>query len=71
MGDGFTAVDAYLLPYYQWADAEMELDVEGSFPKYAALVRRVMIRESVRKALEREAMIKEEMGGEEAFEGNR
>lgn len=72
VGDDFTAVDAYLLPYYQWAAADDEAcDVQTRCPKYAALMQKVTARSSVQKAMRREAEIKEEMGGEGAFEGNR
>ena len=66
VGDGFTAVDAYLLPF--WVTGEKYLEGEmARFGKLEALMRRVKGRESVAKALRREEEIKEELGGAEAF----
>lgn len=72
VGSSFSAVDAYLLPFFQWAETDRSFrDMRGDFPKYAALMERVRSRPSVQRALGREAEIKESMGGDQVFESNR
>lgn len=62
VGDGFTAVDAYLLPFSQWAEKRTDIDMVKEYPKWANLVRRVMDVDAVKSALAEEARIGTELG---------
>lgn len=61
VGEGFTAVDAYLLPFSQWAETRAGIDVGREYPKWATSVKKVAEVEAVRKALEEEERIRAEL----------
>ncbi|KAL3459694.1 glutathione S-transferase [Aspergillus heterothallicus] len=54
VGDGLTAVDAFLYPLYRWAKQD-GIDV-GAYPKYTALVDALEKRESVQAVLAKEGI---------------
>ena len=62
VGEGFTAADAYLFPFFQWGKGRAELDMETDYPKWAKLVKRCYDLDSVKKSLHEESKIKEELG---------
>ncbi|KAH7394689.1 hypothetical protein BKA66DRAFT_455535 [Pyrenochaeta sp. MPI-SDFR-AT-0127] len=49
VGDDFTAVDAYLLPFYRWGVAN-GLGMEERYPKYTRAMKELAKRESVQAA---------------------
>ena len=64
VGESFTAADAYLVPFYQWTTARLGIDVDAEYPKWAMLVHRMYELEAVRKSLEEEKKIDEDLGHE-------
>lgn len=70
VGQGFTAVDAYLLPFFMWGSKEFGQETKR-FVKYGQLVEKVRARESVTRALRREEEIMEGLGGDVATGSNR
>jgi glutathione S-transferase len=59
-----TAVDAYLLPFYQWASRKdrMGIEMESEYPKWTALMGRLQGLESVRRTLEEIERVRVDMG---------
>ncbi|KAI4613899.1 hypothetical protein J4E80_006587 [Alternaria sp. BMP 0032] len=55
VGDGFTAADVYLLPFYRWGIA-WGFAMKENYPKYTALIEKLVQRESVKKACEIDGM---------------
>ena len=47
-----TAVDAYLLPFHQWAAERMQFNMELEYPKWTKLMQRLQNLESVKKTLD-------------------
>ena len=50
VGEGFTAVDAYLFVFWRWG-VEVGIAMEERFPRYRELMEMVVQRESVKKVL--------------------
>lgn len=63
LGDHFTAVDAYVFPFFRWAKSRIGLDMESKYPKWAKLVAKVGELEAVSGVVEREDRIAEELKG--------
>ncbi|KAH7113224.1 glutathione S-transferase [Dendryphion nanum] len=55
VGDGFTAVDAYLLVFYRWGNS-VGFNMEKNYPKYTSLVEGVVKREKVVETLAEEGI---------------
>ena len=55
VGDGFTVVDAYLFVFWRWG-CDIGVDMEKRFPRYKALVEKLVEREAVKKALAEEGI---------------
>ena len=55
VGDGFTAVDPYLLVFYRWGNG-VGIDMSDACPRYTAFARELVQRESVKAALEAEGI---------------
>jgi glutathione S-transferase len=55
VGNAFSAVDAYLLPFYRWGTAN-EFAMEVKYPKYTKLVENLARMESVRAVCEAEGI---------------
>lgn len=56
VGNAFTAVDAYLLVFWRWGKSRVEADMERVYPKYSALAKAVLIRDSTKAAIEAEGI---------------
>ena len=54
-GDGFTAVDPYLLVFYRWGNG-IGIDMPGTCPNYTAFAQRLVQRASVAAALAAEGL---------------
>ena len=54
-GDGFTAVDPYLLVFYRWGNG-IGIDMPGTYPGYTAFARQLVQRASVAAALAAEGL---------------
>jgi len=57
-GDTFTAADSYALTFFRWG-RRIGMDM-GRYPRWAALLRRVLERPAVKRAIEREGLKPEE-----------
>ncbi|KAK2814146.1 hypothetical protein FQN50_000550 [Emmonsiellopsis sp. PD_5] len=55
VGEQFTIVDPYMLVFYIWGK-KVGVEIEKDYPKYTALVKHLLERESVRKTLEEEGL---------------
>jgi len=55
VGNGFTAVDPYLLVFYRWGNG-VGIDMSDACPRYTAFARELVQRESVKAALEAEGI---------------
>jgi glutathione S-transferase len=55
VGEAFSVVDANLFVFWRWG-GEVGLDMESRFPNYAELMKRVLEREAVKKALRAEGI---------------
>ncbi|KAK2794717.1 hypothetical protein FQN52_007487 [Onygenales sp. PD_12] len=55
VGEQFTVVEPYFVVFYLWGK-EVGLEIEKDYPKYTALVKRLLERESVRQTLEEEGL---------------
>lgn len=55
VGDAFTAVDAYLLPFYRWG-ASGRFDMRAEFPHYAKFVDGITQRDAVIEAVKAEGL---------------
>jgi glutathione S-transferase len=55
VGEGFTAVDPYLLVFYRWGNG-VGIDMPGACPHYTAFARGLVQRESVKAALAAEGI---------------
>lgn len=55
MGDGFSAIDAYLLVFYRWGN-RCGLPMREDFPEYARIMDAVRERPAVRRVVEREGV---------------
>ncbi|KAF2107040.1 putative glutathione S-transferase [Lophiotrema nucula] len=55
VGDGFTAVDAFLLIFYRWGN-RMNFGMQEAYPEYVRVMGEVVERESVRKVLDEEGI---------------
>ncbi len=55
VGNGFTAVDPYLLVFYRWGNG-VGFDMADACPRYTAFARELVQRESVKAALEAEGI---------------
>jgi glutathione S-transferase len=64
LGDDFTAVDAYLLPFFFLCKVRVRGDTEVAYPKWSNLMKRVQELDSVKTALATEARMREELGPE-------
>ena len=58
VGDSFTAADAYALTFFRWG-RRIGMDM-GRYPRWAALLERVLERPAVKRAIEREGLKPEE-----------
>ena len=63
LGDNFTAVDAYLFPFFRWGGSRLGLDMQSKYPKWARLVAKVGELEAVKQVVETEDRIAEELKG--------
>lgn len=63
VGDGVTAVDGFLVQFMRFAKNGMGLDVNTLYPKFTALVDKVLGVEELGKVYERDEQMKKEMGG--------
>jgi glutathione S-transferase len=55
VGDGFTAVDAFLLVFYRWGNV-IGIDMPATYANYARFAERLASRASVMKTLEAEGI---------------
>lgn len=67
LGDNFTAVDAYLVPFFRWAKARLGLDMESKYPKWSRLVAKVGELSAVRGVAEKEDKMAEELEGQSDY----
>ena len=58
VGESFTAADTYALTFFRWG-RRIGMDM-GRYPRWSALLRRVLERPAVNRALEREGLKPEE-----------
>jgi len=58
VGESFTAADTYALTFFRWG-RRIGMDM-GRYPRWSALLRRVLERPAVKRALEREGLKPEE-----------
>ena len=57
LGDSFSAVDAYLFPIWRWGNEErFGYDMEKSYSRYTALVKKLAERPAVKEALKKEGI---------------
>ena len=61
VGDGFTAVDPYLLVFYRWGNA-VGFDMTQTYPSYTRFAREIVKRESVVAALAAEGLGDQPLG---------
>ena len=54
LGEHFTAVDAYLFPFYRFAKSSMELDLKTTYPRWTRIVEGLLELEPVRETLKYE-----------------
>lgn len=64
VGDSFTAVDAYLFPFFRWGKGRLGLEMESKYPKWAKLVTQVWQVEAVKMVVEKEDRMAEELKGQ-------
>lgn len=63
LGDNFTAVDAYLFPFFGWGKGRLKLDMESKYPKWASLVAKTSQLDAVKQVVEKEDQIAEDLKG--------
>ena len=61
VGEGFTAVDAFLLQFMRFAKNGMGLDMQKMYPKWTRLVDRMLKIEAIKTVFEADEMLKKEM----------
>ena len=67
LGGQFTAVDAYLFPFFRWGKARLGLDMESKYPKWARLVVKVGELAAVKSVVEKEDCMAEELKGQSDY----
>lgn len=55
IGDAFTAVDAYLFPFYRWS-VEVNFEMKSKHPRYTALIENLTKREGAKAAIKTEGL---------------
>lgn len=64
LGDNFTAVDAYLYPFWLLCKGKVRGDADEAYPKWSKLMEKVQELDSVKTALATEDRIRKELGPE-------
>lgn len=67
LGANFTAVDAYLFPFFRWGKGRLGLDMEAKYPKWARLVARLGDLDAVRSVVEKEDAMAEDLKGQSDY----
>lgn len=67
LGENFTAVDAYLFPFFRWGKGRMGLDMESKYPKWAKLVAKVEELKAVKAVVEKEDTMAGELKGQSDY----
>ena len=62
LGDNFTAVDAYLLPFWYMCKFRVRDDAGQAYPKWSKLMAKLLELDSVKKTLQAEQALKKELG---------
>jgi len=66
LGENFTAVDAYVFPFFRWGESRVKVDMKAKYPKWAGLVEKCWELDVVKSVVEKE----EGMAKEVAEEGS-
>lgn len=67
LGANFTAIDAYIFPFFRWGEGKIGLDMKAKYPKWAKIVAKCWEVDAFRAVIEKEDEMAKEIAGKSDF----